>query len=280
MKYESYFQRDLSWIEEGLEQALPPSTQYPDVIHEAMRYACFPGGKRFRPVLTLAACEACGGDPKDAVLAAVAVELIHSYSLVHDDLPSMDDDDTRRGKPSCHKRFGESVAILTGDGLLTLAFQILSHIRPAKKAVRLVEEVSTASGTYGMIAGQVAELGATRDNFNLPMLDYINIHKTGKLIKASAFCGAIVAETSKTDEDRISRYGEYLGLAFQSIDDLVDGNGYARLIQAKEIRQKARDLIAKAKRLVRPLERKGQKLIVLADFLLQRIPRRSHVKVD
>ena len=280
MKYEVYFKRYLELIENTLDKILPSGRQHPSVLHEAMRYAVFSGGKRFRPVLTLAACEAVGGKPEDAVLPAVAIELIHSYSLVHDDLPALDNDDTRRGKPTCHKRFGEAMAILTGDGLLTLAFQTLARVRPARTALQIMGEISTACGSCGMIGGQVADLVTGKSDLDLPMLDYISIHKTGQLIKASAVSGAIAAGASEDARRRMLKYGETLGLAFQSVDDLLDGDGYLQLIRAREVRQKVRDLIAGAKREIRLFGRKAEKLLALADFLLRRMPKESHAAVD
>ncbi len=279
MKYEIYFKHLLNTIEEALEKALPAEGQRPSAIHEAMRYAVFPRGKRFRAVLTLSAAEAAGGRLQDALLPAIALELIHSYSLVHDDLPALDNDATRRGKPSCHKRFGEAVALLAGDGLLTLAFQVLSRYEPAERLPQLLEEISTAAGSYGMIGGQVAELTTGKENLDLPMLDFISTHKTGKLIKAGAAAGAIAVGASQALRERMMKLGEFLGLAFQLIDDLLDGDGYARLMKPKEIRDKVRDLIASAKRETRPLGKKAEKLQTIADFLLQRLPRISHVAV-
>lgn len=281
MKYEAYYKKYLVAIERELERVLPEEGQHPPQIHEAMRYSVFPGGKRFRPVLTLAACEATGGKWEDALRPAVSLELIHCYSLVHDDLPALDNDEIRRGKLTCHKRFGEATAILTGDALLTLAFRLLAEIRPAKRAVKLLGEISTAAGTYGMIAGQVADLASRGNELTLPELDYIHIHKTGKLIKASAVCGVMVAGASKEAIARMSKFGECLGLVFQSIDDLVDGDGYVGVIQVDDIQEKVRHLIAQAKRETRPFGRRADPLHKLADFLLKRLPRSpSHAKVD
>lgn len=282
MKYEAVFKSHLAAIEQTLQRVLPSERQYPSVIHEAMRYAVFPGGKRFRPVLVLAACEAAGANMEMGLMPAAAIELIHCYSLVHDDLPALDSDDMRRGKPSCHKQFGEAMAILAGDGLLTLSFHILAGIQPPKRAAELLAEISTAAGTYGMIGGQVADLLSSRDHPTLPMIDYINVHKTGKLIKASVVAGALAAGAAREITGRMNKYGECIGLAFQSIDDLVDGDGYLRLAKPKEIRQKVRDLIAKAKREIRPFGKRADKLHLLADFLLKRMPRESHLhaKVD
>ena len=280
MKYETIFKSYLSTIEKTLEGILPPEKQYPTLVHEAMRYSVFPAGKRFRPVLALAACEAAGGRAEDALIPAASLELIHTYSLVHDDLPALDNDDLRRGRSTCHKRFGEAVAILAGDGLLTLAFQALGRFRPAERALRILDELSTAAGTYGMIGGQVADLMVPIRELNLPMLDYISSHKTGKLIKAGAVIGAMAAGADKSALARISKYGESLGMAFQFVDDLLDGDGYLKVIKAPEIRQKVRDLLARAKREIHPFGRKAEKLLFLADFLVERLPRQKHVAVD
>ena len=280
MKYELYFKDFLKAIEEKLEEALPPDSQYPSVIHEAMRYAVFPGGKRFRPVLALAACEAAGGNFEEALIPAAAVELIHCYSLVHDDLPALDNDETRRQKPACHKRFGAAIAILAGDGLLSLAFQLLSRIQPAGKAVGILEELSTAAGTYGMIGGQVADLITKKEELNVPLVEFISIHKTGKLIKAGAVSGALAGGASKDALERVVKYGESVGLAFQFIDDLIDQDGSLQVIKAGEVRQKVRDLIAYGLRELRPLGSKTEKLNVIAGYLLKRLPRGNHVAVD
>ena len=280
MKYETAFKSYLEAAERILREVLPSEDSYPPGIHRAMRYAVFPGGKRFRAVLTLAACEACGAPYGEALFPAAAIELIHSYSLVHDDLPALDNDDIRRGQPTVHKQFGEALAILTGDALLTLAFHVLSRAEPAAKVRRLLAEISTAAGSYGMIGGQVADLLSVKGKTTLPELDYIHIHKTGKLIKASAVSGAIAAEASDEMRQRMLRYGERLGLAFQYVDDLLDGDGYLRLVKPGEIRQRIRDLIAQAMREIKPLGKKGQKLQDLAEFLLERIPKKVHAKMD
>ena len=280
MKYQTYFQDFLKQIEKTLQAVLPEDRQHPPVIHEAMRYSVFPGGKRFRAVLALAAAEAVGGKAEEALIPAASIELIHSYSLVHDDLPALDNDDLRRGQPTCHKKYGEAIAILAGDGLLTLALEILGQVQPAERAVALLLEISTSSGTCGMIGGQVADLLTPVKELNMPSLDYISTHKTGKLIKASSVSGALAVGASKDMVARMVRYGEFLGLAFQSVDDLLDGDGYLRFAEAKEVRAKVRDLIAVAKREIHPLGRKAEKLQMLADFLLERMPQNSHAKMD
>lgn len=280
MKYENYFRNDLKKVEAALDQLLPPATQYPAAIHEAMRYAVFSGGKRFRPVLTLSACEAAGGNSEDALIPAVSIELIHCYSLVHDDLPALDNDDMRRGQLSCHKRYGEAMAVLAGDGLLNLAYQILPKISDPKTAIKILSEISTAAGTYGMIGGQIADLMAAQQEMNVALFDYISSHKTGKLITASAVCGAISAKASEDVVQALMHYGECLGLAFQSVDDLHDGDGYLSIVKSKEVVQKIRDLIAKGKKEIKGLGSQADKLHALADYLLERIPQGKHVPLD
>ncbi len=280
MKYELYFKNYLTLIEATLERVLPKTSQFPPVVHEAMRYSVFPGGKRFRPVLVLAAAEAAGGKPEEGLIPAASLELIHCYSLVHDDLPALDNDIERRGKPTCHKKFGEAIGILAGDGLLNLAFQILPQAGSPEKVVRLLDEISTSAGTYGMIGGQVADLTILENQRNLPKLDYISSHKTGKLIKASVISGAIAAGASQEALSKILKYGEFIGLAFQMIDDMDDGDGYMRLMKPAELRSKVRDLIAHSKREVKYFGKKAEKLQMLADYLLDRMPRRSHAAMD
>ncbi len=275
MNYEDYFKKEIYEIDQALDSILPPAGQRPSEIHEAMRYAVFPSGKRFRPVLTLAASEACGGESSEAIWPAVSIELIHTYSLVHDDLPSMDNDDERRGRPTCHKKFGEALALLAGDGLLTLAFQVLARSEPRKMA-SFLEEISTASGTYGMIGGQVAELVAQGSELSLPLLDYIHSHKTGKLITVSVVCGALAAGADLETLDHIRRYGENLGLAFQLVDDLQDQDGYLKLTGAQDVVEKIRDVMARAKQEIRGLGPASEKLMQMADYLLKRIPREHH----
>ncbi len=282
MSYDKTFQPLIQIVDAKLKKILPPAEHAPQTLHEAMHYAVFTGGKRFRPVLTLAAAEACGGKLEDALIPAMSIELIHSYSLVHDDLPALDNDDFRRGKPTVHKRFGEALAILTGDALLTNAFQILGEIRPPERALEILTEVSTAAGTYGMIGGQVADLQSLGQDLDLPLLDHINVHKTGKLIRASAICGALSAGADAENRQRMLHYGELIGLAFQSVDDLHDGDGYLKVMKASEVRDNVRDLIARAKREVRVLGSKADKLMILAEDLLERMPKetQNHAEMD
>lgn len=277
MNYKEIFKEEIRVIEKGLEEVLPDASQQPSVLHEGMRYAALGSGKRFRPVLTLITAEALGGKKEEALYPALSLELVHTYSLVHDDLPALDNDELRRGKPTVHKAFGEDLAILVGDGLLTLAFQILSRLNDPQKVLPLLAEISTASGSCGMIGGQVADIKTVDQDLDLPMLDYISTHKTGKLIKASAVCGAIAAGASKEDQQRILKYGELLGMAFQTVDDLHDQDGYMEIMKPKDIRDRVRHLIAQAKREIKPFQKKGKKLNLMADFLLERTLESHHV---
>lgn len=282
MKYEESFKDYLGLLESKMKEVLPPADHPPVRLHEAMRYAVLEGGKRFRPVMAFAACEACGGKPEQALIPAVSIELIHSYSLVHDDLPALDNDELRRGMPTLHMKYGEALAVLTGDALLTLAMQLLSGVRPPKLAASLLHEISTAAGSYGMIGGQVADLEAEGRELDVATLDYINVHKTGKLIRTSASAGAMAAGAGRDDRTRLNRYGEFTGLAFQAVDDLLDHDGYLQVMKPGEVKEQVRDLIAKAKREIRPLGKKAGKLIQLADFLLERMPKEAlkNVSVD
>jgi geranylgeranyl diphosphate synthase, type II len=272
MTYKKFFKRYLELIERKLKEGLRSQEARPLSIHKAMQYATFTGGKRFRPVLALSACEACGGKPQDVLPAALAIELIHTYSLVHDDLPALDNDAMRRGKPTCHKKFGEANAILAGDALLTLAFELIGGMKPAERAVCILREVSKAAGTHGMIGGQVADLEAPARKKTLAEHDFISRYKTGALLRVSAVAGAIAAGASARELRIITRYGECLGLAFQVVDDILDKNGYCKVMSAKAATAKAVHLIEKAKKEAKLLGRQAKELVFLADFLMQRIP--------
>jgi geranylgeranyl diphosphate synthase type II len=214
-----------------------------------MRYACFPGGKRIRPVLTLAAVRLAGGKEKDALPAACAVELIHNYSLIHDDLPALDDDDRRRGKPSCHKKFGEAVALLAGDALLTLSFRILStelkkNFGP-KSCLDVIAELAAAAGTAGMVGGQVAELVIPEPD--LAALEYVHSRKTGRLIRAAVKTGALLGGAKGSGLRSFELFGEKLGFMFQVVDDILDGDGVVRFLGRKKAREWAARLAEEAK---------------------------------
>lgn len=275
MTYRRFFKNSLALIEKGLRDLLRAQRTPPLSIHRAMEYAVFSGAKRFRPVLALSACEACGGDPRRALPAALAIELIHTYSLVHDDLPALDNDALRRGKPTCHKKFGEANAILAGDALLTLAFELLAKIKPAERAVRLLREISTAAGTHGMIGGQVADLEIPACKKTVALHRFISERKTGALIRVSAAAGAIAAGATTRQFRSIVRYGEYLGHAFQVVDDILDRDGYCEAMSVPAAIKKAEHLIGQAKKELRIFSRNAQPLFFLADFLKARIPLRT-----
>lgn len=277
ISFQETAQRYQPLVEKALDRALPPPQAAPSEIHEAVRYAVLGGGKRFRPILTLTACEAVGGDPRKALLAASAVEMIHCYSLVHDDLPALDNDEMRRGSPTCHRKFGEAIAILAGDALLTQAFEVLSQVRPSQTAVTLIRELAAAAGTFGMIGGQVADiLSSKSDALELAQLDGINRRKTGRLIEASAMLGAFIGARSQAKHQRIRRFARSLGLAFQVVDDIMDGDGYLKLMSADEATTRAENLIQQAKREAASFGKKGSRLLGLAQFLIERIPNPSH----
>lgn len=215
-------------INEGLDRYLPPAALYPPSIHEAMRYSIFAGGKRLRGALTLAAAEALGGEQARILPAACALEMLHTYSLIHDDLPAMDDDDFRRGRPTCHRVFGEATAILAGDALLTLAFATLCYLKrdfPPGLVLQVIEEVATAAGTRGLIAGQVVDLESEGKQVAPDLLEYIHLHKTAALFRVAVRAGALLAGAGEQALSALTDYAVAFGLAFQITDDILDLTG-------------------------------------------------------
>jgi geranylgeranyl diphosphate synthase, type II len=222
---EEYIAHQQRRVEAALDRWVPAESVDPPVIHRAMRYSLFAGGKRIRPLLAMAAADAISDAPVGIESAACALELIHTYSLIHDDLPALDNDDLRRGRPTCHKVFGDAMAILAGDALLTLAFEVLSKLEGADAAtrIRLVEELATASGTVGgMIGGQVNDLEGEGKFPTAQLLESIHRAKTGALLRASVRMGAVYANASQEQFEALSRFGEHVGLAFQIVDDVLD----------------------------------------------------------
>jgi len=269
LKIEIFIENCRKKIDKALDSYLPKEKEYPSVIHKAMRYSVFSGGKRIRPALLLAACQAAGGDVKKAMPAACGIELIHTFSLIHDDLPSMDDDDYRRGKLTCHKKYGEAIALLAGDALLNLSFQLFAKSDP-KIAVRIIETASKAVGTRGMIGGQVVDINSKEKDPGLPTLQYINTHKTGALIAASLKIGGIIGGASENKIQRLQKYGEYLGVAFQIIDDVMDSQGYAEIFGDKGAMREAARLTQKAKKEIKVFGKKAEVLEGISDHLLRR----------
>jgi geranylgeranyl diphosphate synthase type II len=224
MKLPDFFEEDRLAVDAALERLLPQESARPSSIHQAMRYSVFAGGKRIRPILCLETARIFAPDVATALHPACAIEMIHTYSLIHDDLPALDNDDLRRGKPTCHKKFGEAAAILAGDALLTLAFETISDtpIDPTQ-TVAMVKEVASAAGTInGMVGGQVADLEAERQKIEPEMLEYIHRSKTAALIRASVTAGALCGGAYEGDVARLRRFGETIGWAFQVTDDILD----------------------------------------------------------
>lgn len=224
------FNKELSYKMNLIEESLKKYTEkkYPNIIYDAMNYSLFAGGKRIRPILMLSACEAVGGDIKDAIPFACALEMIHTYSLIHDDLPAIDDDDYRRGKPTCHKVFDESMAILAGDGLLNTAFELMTKAVEEKFEMRFAKAsriIASASGTSGMIGGQVVDIISENKPIDSATLIYIHSNKTAALIKAALQAGAIIGRGNVEQIDTFDKIGYTIGLAFQIKDDILDITG-------------------------------------------------------
>ena len=233
----AYLQDRQKIVEEALEHYLPGEDNIPADIYKAVRYSVFNGGKRIRPILCLAATEAVGGDLGPAIPVACALELIHSYSLIHDDLPAMDDDDFRRGKPTCHKVFGENIAILAGDALLTEAFVILSHVEKvrlsAERRLAVIQEIAKAAGICGMVGGQALDVLSGKSVSDEDTLNEIHRRKTGALIVAAVKSGAIIFNARKDKIQALAEYGINVGLAFQVADDILNVEGDRELMGKK-----------------------------------------------
>lgn len=286
-KLNKYFEVKNRIVDSWLKKLLPSESRYPQSIHKAMRYSIFAGGKRLRPILAIAAYELCGGKGTKVLPAACALEMMHTFSLIHDDLPCMDDDDFRRGKPTNHKVFGEAIAVLAGDALCIHAYEILGGY----PGLPLVKEISKALGTGGMLGGQVVDIESEgKKNIDKKILKFIHIHKTEALITTSLMAGAIVARANKRSMKLISEYGHCIGLAFQIVDDILDivstteslgkdagsdvANNkatYPRLYGLEKSRQEARALTEKAKQYLKPFGEKARVLSLLADFIVERV---------
>ena len=278
-------------VDRALDRYLPKASTKPATIHKAMRYSLFAGGKRLRPILCLAAAEACGGQTFPALPLAAAVECIHTYSLIHDDLPSMDNDDFRRGRPTCHKVFGDGIAVLAGDALLTLAFEIATHVEPTRRySLReIVVEIAIAAGSRKLIAGQVADLEGEGKAITRAQLRYIHENTTAALLTASVRLGAMTANASEKQLAAITDFGQALGLAFQVIDDILDvtqtseklGKSAGKDVAAKKAtypavigleksRAEARRLTSQAAIALKPFGSRADKLNEIASYLLKR----------
>ncbi len=223
--FQSWVAARQSRFEDVLRGLLPRAEIVPQRLHEAMRYAVLDGGKRVRPLLAFAAGELTGADVNRVNIAAAAVELIHAYSLVHDDMPCMDDDVLRRGKPTCHVQYDEATALLVGDSLQTLAFQLLAEHRlsdDAQRQLEMIRLLAAATGSRGMAGGQAIDLASIGKSLALPELEFMHIHKTGALIRAAVLLGAQCGSVSAGQQDKLDRFGKLIGLAFQVVDDVLD----------------------------------------------------------
>lgn len=281
-------------VDGQLDRWLPPAGAAPRPLFEAMRYSLFAGGKRIRPAFAFAAAEAVGGSADAALPFASALEMIHTYSLIHDDLPAMDDDDLRRGRPTNHVVYGEGQAILAGDGLLTDAFaylvgaDVLSRHGP-EVVLRAIGEIAKAAGTRGMVAGQVLDLASEGQELDLPTLEYLHVHKTGALIRASCVVGGLAGGGSEDQLRSLSQYAERVGLAFQIADDVLDVEGdtavlgkpvgsdqgrakatYPALLGLGESKRRAAELMGEALGCLAPFGPRGEALAALARFVVER----------
>jgi geranylgeranyl diphosphate synthase type II len=295
MTLAEYVARKQARVDDALERWVPPESTPPTSIHKAMRYSLFAGGKRIRPILCLAAAEAVSDAPAGIDSAACTLELVHTYSLIHDDLPALDNDDLRRGVPTCHRVFGDAMAILAGDALLTLAFQVLARMewppdRRIDPRVALIAELSTAAGTVdGMIGGQVCDLEGEGQHPNAALLETIHRAKTGALLRASLRMGGIYAGADPEQLDALSCYGEHVGLAFQIVDDVLDveqpsetlGKTAGKDAQQHKItfpavyglersRAMAEEERLAAHLALRPFDKRAERLRELADFIVHR----------
>lgn len=280
-------------VEAALDQFLPSERMHPAQLHRAMRYSILGGGKRVRPLLVYAAAHVVGAPDNALDSAACAVECIHAYSLIHDDLPAMDDDELRRGKPTCHKAFGEAEAILAGDALQALAFHVLAHSfhgPDAARRLKMIELLAQAAGSRGMVGGQSIDLAAVGRELDIAELEDMHIHKTGALIRASVLLGALCADhVEESDRDALDHFGKYIGLAFQVQDDILDVTAttamlgkragadqalnkptYPSLLGINGARERARELHQAALDSLAPLGQRAGLLRGLSSYIIDR----------
>jgi geranylgeranyl diphosphate synthase type II len=286
----AYLAERRALVDQALDRILPPEDTEPTSIHRAMRYSVMGGGKRLRPVLVIAGAEAVGGAAAGVMPTACALELIHTYSLIHDDLPAMDDDDYRRGRLTSHKMFGEAIAILTGDALVTMAFELMARNPGDPRVIcEVIAEVAAAAGTHGMVGGQVVDIESEGKTVSAEALDFIHTRKTAALIRVALCAGARLAGASSAAVAAISAAGEKLGLAFQIVDDILDVEGslaelgktagsderkkkvtYPAHYGIEASRKRAHELREQAKLALAPLGAAAQPIRALADFIVAR----------
>jgi len=288
--FKAYLNQARERVESALDTSMGP--ERPESLREAMRYSLLAGGKRLRPILCLAACELVGGDASQAMPTAVALEMIHTMSLIHDDLPAMDNDDLRRGRPTNHKVYGDAMAILAGDALLSRAFEMVavrSADVPAERLVKVVGELALVSGAPGLVGGQVVDLECEGKQVDLETLEYIHLHKTAALLRACVVAGALIGGASDAQVQAMRTYANGIGLAFQIVDDILDVTAssevlgktagkdlladkttYPKLIGLESSRTRALELVGEAKAALQPWKDRAQPLLALADYVASR----------
>ncbi|MCX7919796.1 MAG: polyprenyl synthetase family protein [bacterium] len=295
MDIQNYLHKRIEIINAYLENHIPLDNQYPAEIYRAMRYSVFAGGKRIRPILTLATAELLNGNIQRVLPVACAIELIHTYSLIHDDLPYMDNDDYRRGKLTCHKQFGEAIAILAGNALLMLAMQFITNSQSKAKLdsrlqTRILKELTVASGFAGMVGGQIVDTESENKSVDFDTVYYIHTHKTGALLCSSIRIGAILSNANKSQLQRLTRFGNALGLMFQITDDILDemDNRFQlqKIGKRDRIRgkatfpsvigiEKSKDTVAQlytdCQNIMHPFGKKAEALVAIAELVAKRI---------
>jgi geranylgeranyl diphosphate synthase type II len=288
----SYLKTKQERIQVALEELLPPTTGMPPILHESIRYSVLAPGKRLRPILVLAGAEAVGGDPETVLRTACALECIHVFSLIHDDLPCMDNDDYRRGRLTNHKVYGDAMALLAGDALLAFAFQIIAEnveTAPAERIIPTLHLIARASGTWGMVGGQVVDMESQGQEVTPETLHYIHAHKTGALLTASVLSGAMICGGTPEHLDSLKRYGGHIGLAFQIADDILDITGdpeklgkpigsdeerdkatYPKLFGLEESRRRAHEEVASALHSLEAFPESAEPLRAIARYIVER----------
>ena len=293
MSFKSSLKYRVDYIEKLLKEHMPEEKGYQKTIFEAMNYSLKAGGKRLRPILTLEACRIVGGNEEDAIPFAIAIEMIHTYSLIHDDLPALDNDDLRRGRPTNHKVYGDAMAILEGDGLLNYAFEIMLSSSIGKenpaKYLNAINEIAKSSGVYGMIGGQVVDIESEDKKIEMEKLDFIHLNKTAAIIVGCMRAGAIIGDATEEQLENITKYATNIGLSFQIADDILDITGdesklgkkvgsdidnnkstYPSLIGLEKSKEIANDLINEAKTRISNIKGDTEFLNDLAEYIVAR----------
>ena len=293
MEFKEILKNKIDYVEKLLMEYMPKEEGYQKTIMQAMNYSLSAGGKRLRPILTLESCKAVGGNEEDAIPFAMAIEMIHTYSLIHDDLPALDNDDLRRGKPTNHKVFGEAMATLAGDSLLNYAYEIMLssslNKENSKKYLKAIYEIAKHAGIYGMIGGQVVDVESENKIIDKDKLDFIHLNKTAAMIVGCMRAGAIIGDASEEELEKITKYSENIGLSFQIVDDILDIVGdeeklgkpigsdienhkstYPSLIGLDESKNIAYELIQEAKESINSINKETKFLSDLADYIIDR----------